>query len=166
MPEAQTTSIEVSIEVDAPPDEAFRIFTEDMASWWPPEHHLLSGTLDAMIVEPRAGGHIYDRNTDGDECHWGRVLAFDPPERFRFSWAINPQWQLETDMAKTSEVEVRFVAEGSQRTRVILEHRHLDRHGEGWEGMRQGVESPDGWKLGLERLRDRISGTADAGAVA
>jgi hypothetical protein len=60
-----------------------------------------------MIVEPRAGGQIYDRNTEGEECHWGRVLAFEPPERFTFSWDITPQWQLETDRASRSVLDGR-----------------------------------------------------------
>ena len=86
-----------------------------------------------MVFEPRVGGHVYDRGVDGSECRWARVLAYEPPNRVVISWDINTQWQLETDLEKTSEVEVRFVAEAPDRTRVELEHRNLDRHGEGWE---------------------------------
>jgi hypothetical protein len=82
----------------------------------------------------------------------------EPPNRVVFSWDINLQWQLETDPDKTSEVEVRFVAEGPQRTRVELEHRNLDRHGDGWEGMRDAVGSPDGWAVGLRDFADRMKG--------
>jgi hypothetical protein len=67
-----------------------------------------------------------------------------------FSWDITPQWQLETDPARTSEVEVRFTAEGPERTRVVLEHRHLDRHGDGWESFRN-LRTGNGWPLWLER---------------
>jgi hypothetical protein len=63
-----------------------------------------------------------------------------------------------TDLAKTSEVEVRFTAEAPDRTRVELEHRHLDRHGEGWERMRDAVGSPEGWHPGLVRFADYVSG--------
>jgi uncharacterized protein YndB with AHSA1/START domain len=77
------------------------------------------------------------------------VLAYDPPNRVVFSWDINSQFQIETDHDKTSEIEVRFVAEGPNRTRVELEHSKLDRHGEGWEQYRDAVGSPDGWQLGL-----------------
>ena len=67
------------------------------------------------------------------------------------SWDISPYWQLETDLEKTSEVEVRFIAETATRTRVELEHRHLDRHGEGWQGLREGVGGDEGWPLYLQR---------------
>jgi uncharacterized protein YndB with AHSA1/START domain len=102
-----------------------------------------------MVVEPREGGRIYDRGVDGSECCWARVLAYDPPNRFVFSWDINLAWKLETDPARTSEVEVRFVPLDGDRTRVELEHRHLERHGDGWEQMRDAVGSPDGWAGGL-----------------
>ena len=85
------------------------------------------------------------------------MLAYEPPRRVVFSWDISPQWQIETDPSRTSEVEVRFVAEGKHRTRVELEHRHLDRHGEGWESVRDAVRSPEGWDLGLGRLSDRLA---------
>jgi Activator of Hsp90 ATPase homolog 1-like protein len=74
-----------------------------------------------------------------------------------FSWDISAQWQLETDLEKTSEVEVRFIAEAPDRTRVELEHRNLDRHGEGWEGMREGVGGDKGWPLYLDRFRERVA---------
>ena len=151
------TSVTTTIVVEAPAERAFKIFTEDMASWWPPEHHLIESELAEMVVEPRPGGHIYDRGVDGSECHWARVLVYEPPTRFVFSWDISLAWQIETDPAKTSEVEVRFVAEGPDRTRVELEHRHLDRHGDGWEQMRDAVGSPNGWQVGLDRFAARAS---------
>jgi uncharacterized protein YndB with AHSA1/START domain len=110
------------------------------------------------VFEPRAGGHIYDRGVDGSECRWARVLAYEPPQRVVFSWDISPQWQLESDPEKASEVEVRFLPETSERTRVVLEHRNLDRHGAGWEGMRAGVESGDGWPLYLSRYAELVAG--------
>ena len=96
------------------------------------------------------GGHLYDRGIDGSECRWARVLAYEPPHRVVISWDIGPTWQIETDPDKTSEVEVRFIAEGPERTRVELEHRHLDRHGEGWQGVREGVDGDQGWPLYLQ----------------
>jgi uncharacterized protein YndB with AHSA1/START domain len=152
MTEIQATAVTTSIVVDAPVERAFAVFTEDMAGWWPPEHHIIDAPLADMVIEPRVGGRIYDVGTDGSECQWARVLAYEPPSRFVFSWDISLQWQVETDQAKASEVEVRFIAEEPNRTRVELEHRHLDRHGEGWEGMRDGVGSPDGWGSGLRRF--------------
>ncbi len=151
------TSVRTSIVVDAPIERAFTVFTADMGSWWPPEHHIIEGELAGMVFEPSVGGRIYDRATDGTECAWARVLAYEPPTRVVFSWDITLQWQIEADPAKTSEVEVRFVSEGPHSTRVELEHRHLERHGEGWEQMRDAVGSPDGWGVGLRRLAAHLA---------
>jgi DNA-binding transcriptional ArsR family regulator len=90
------------------------------------------------------------------ECRWARVLAYEPPHRLVFSWDISTHWQLESDPERTSEVEVRFMPEGEDRTRVELEHRKLERHGEGWQGMRDAVGSPDGWAKGLRALAQRV----------
>jgi hypothetical protein len=109
-----------------------------------------------MVVEPRVGGRIYDVATDGSECTWARVLVYDPPNTFTFSWDISPRWQIEHDHGKASEVEVTFTPEGDRTTRVILEHRNLDRHGEGWEGERDAVGSPGGWPDGLRRFADYL----------
>jgi uncharacterized protein YndB with AHSA1/START domain len=148
--QAADTSVRAQVVVEAPIERAFDLFTEGMPTWWPPEHHLLEAELAEMVVEPREGGHIIDRGVDGSECRWARVLAYEPPNRFVFSWDISTEWKLETDLDKTSEVEVRFIAEAPDRTRVELEHRRLERHGDGWEGMRDSVGSPEGWRGGLE----------------
>jgi uncharacterized protein YndB with AHSA1/START domain len=149
------TAVRASIVVEAPIDKAFSVYTAHMGTWWPPEHHILQGELAEMVFEPRVGGHVYDRATDGTECRWGRVMAYEPPNRVVFTWDINLQWQIETDPAKCSEVEVRFISDGPSRTRVELEHRQLDRHGDGWEQMRDAVGSPNGWLLGLTRFSER-----------
>ena len=143
------TSVQSSIVVDAPIERAFSVYTEGIGTWWPREHHILQAELAEMVFEPRQGGHIYDRGVDGSECRWARVLAYEPPTRVVFSWDISLQWQIESDPQRTSEVEVRFIAEGPNRTRVELEHRNIDRHGNGWEQMLDAVASPDGWGLGL-----------------
>ncbi len=150
-----------SVVVDAPIDRAFTVFTQDIGSWWPPEHHLIEAELGDMVFEPREGGDVYDRGVDGSECRWARVLAYEPPHRVVISWDINLQWQIESDPRKTSEVEVRFVAETPvaetpEQTRVELEHRNLRRHGEGWEQMHGAVSSPEGWGLGLQAFATRI----------
>jgi uncharacterized protein YndB with AHSA1/START domain len=152
------TAVRSSIVVEAPLERAFSIFTENIGSWWPPEHHILGSELAEMVFEPREGGHVYDRGVYGSECRWARVLAYEPPERVVISWDINLQWQIESDPAKTSEVEVRFTSEAPQRTRVELEHRHLDRHGEGWEGMRDAVGSSGGWDVGLQAFAAKLRG--------
>jgi hypothetical protein len=118
---------------------------------------MLGVEIAETVLEGRVGGSLYDRGVDGSECRWGRVLAYDPPNRVILSWDIGPTWQIETDVDKTSEFEVRFVAETPDRTRVELEHRGLDRHGDGWEGVRDGVDGDQGWPLYLQRYAQLFS---------
>ncbi len=143
--------VKQSIVVEAPIERAFKVFTEDFGSFKPPEHNLLRVAIAETVFERRVGGYIYDRDTDGSECRWARVLAYEPPHRVLLSWNISPQWQIETDPEKTSEWEVRFTAETPNRTRVELEHRALERHGADWEGVRDGVAGDQGWPLYLRR---------------
>jgi uncharacterized protein YndB with AHSA1/START domain len=158
MTTAEGTTIRHEITVDAPIERAFAVFTEDFGSFKPRDHNLLPVDIAETVFEPRAGGRLYDRGVDGSECTWARVLAYEPPDRVVFSWDISPRWQIETDPERTSEVEVRFVAETPERTRVELEHRHLDRHGDGWESVRAGVDSGGGWPLYLERFAGLLGG--------
>jgi uncharacterized protein YndB with AHSA1/START domain len=137
--------------VAASVEKAFAVFTERFGDFKPPEHNLLGAPIAETVFEPRVGGHIYDRGADGSECRWARVLVFEPPRRVVFSWDIGPTWQLETEPENASEVEVRFVAETNERTRVELEHRNLDRHGPGWPSLADGVGHDQGWPLYLER---------------
>jgi uncharacterized protein YndB with AHSA1/START domain len=155
--EPVVTTVRHSVTVDAPIDKAFRVFTEDFGRFKPPEHNLLGVAIAETVFEPRVGGHLYDRGVDGSECRWARILAYDPPNRLVISWDIGPTWQIETDPTKTSEVEVHFIAEGSGRTRIELEHRNLDRHGAGWESVREGVDGDDGWPLYLQRFAGLFS---------
>ena len=155
-PQATDSSVRHSIVVDAPIERAFSVFTDGFGSFKPREHNLLDVDIAETVFETHVGGHIYDRGVDGSECRWARVLAFEPPDRVVFSWDISPQWQVETDPDRTSEVEVRFVAESTERTRVELEHRNLDRHGDGWEGVRESVAGEGGWPLYLDRFAGQL----------
>lgn len=143
--------------VEAPVEQAFATFTERFGDFKPREHNLLGAPIVETVFEGRVGGHIYDRAEDGSECRWARVLAYDPPDRVVFSWDISTRWELETDPENASEVEVRFIPESPQRTRVELEHRHLDRHGPGWPEMVDGVGGEAGWPLYLARFADLVS---------
>jgi uncharacterized protein YndB with AHSA1/START domain len=145
-------SVKQSIVVEAPIERAFKVFTEGFGRFKPPEHNLLSVPIAETVFEPHVGGHIIDRGTDGSECRWARVLAYDPPNRVLMSWDISPMWRIETDHSRTSEWEVLFTAETDNRTRVELEHRHLERHGQGWESERDGVAGDQGWPLYLQRF--------------
>ena len=155
--QATATSFQTSITVDAPLERAFSVFVDEFDRIKPRDHNLLGADIAQTVFEPRVGGHIYDRGVDGSECRWARVLAYEPPNRFVFSWDISPHWQLVADPDEASEVEVRFVPETPERTRVELEHRNLDRHGDGWEGVRAGVESAGGWPLYLRRYAEQIA---------
>jgi uncharacterized protein YndB with AHSA1/START domain len=145
------TTVRASIVVDAPIQQAFAVFTEQFGRFKPPEHNLLGVEIAETVFEPHVGGVLYDRGVDGSECRWARVLAYEPPHRVLLSWDISPQWQPEADPNRASEWEVRFAAETPERTRVEIEHRHLDRHGEGWEGVGAGVAGDEGWSLYLRR---------------
>ena len=153
---ALETAVHVQIVVEAPIERAFRVFTKEFDRIKPREHNMLRVEIAETVFEPRVRGHVYDRGVDGSECRWARVLAYEPPHRVVISWDISPQWQIETSVERTSEVEVRFIAEGPERTRVELEHRHLDRHGEGWDAEREAVRGDGGWPLYLQRLGDLL----------
>jgi uncharacterized protein YndB with AHSA1/START domain len=156
---ALNTTVQASVVVNAPADRAFKLFTEQFDRIKPREHNMLGVDIAESVFEPRVGGRVFDRGADGSECQWGRVLAYEPPARIVFTWDISPAWQIETDPDRASEVEVRFVEDGPDRTRVELEHRHLDRHGDGWEGTREGVSGDQGWPLYLRRFAAVVADT-------
>ncbi|KMO72895.1 MAG: SRPBCC domain-containing protein [Mycolicibacterium rufum] len=145
-------SVRRSVVVNASIDVAFALFTSRFDDIKPREHNLLAVPIAETVFEPWAGGAIYDRGVDGSQCRWARVLVCDPPNRIVFTWDIGPTWQIETDPAKTSEVEVQFTAESADRTRVQLEHRYFERHGPGWEAVAGGVDGDAGWPLYLQRF--------------
>jgi uncharacterized protein YndB with AHSA1/START domain len=151
MTRTEVPVVRKQVVVNAPIEQAFAAFTERFGDFKPPEHNLLAAPIAETVFEPRVGGHIYDRAVDGAECRWARILAYEPPVRVVFSWDIGPQWQIETDPELTSEVEVRFAAEGPDSTRVELEHRHLDRHGPGWQPLSDDIDGDQGWPLYLAR---------------
>ena len=157
---AEVEPIRKSVVVDAAMNRAFTLFIDRFDVIKPREHNLLSVPIAKTVFEPRVGGHIYDVGTDGSRCNWARVLVFEPPTRVVFSWDIGPTWQVESDPDRTSEVEIRFIADGEDRTRVELEHRHLERHGEGWRSVADGVGGDAGWPLYLDRYLDVVAKAA------
>lgn len=152
MSTTQSEAVRFDVTVEAPVDRAFEVFTGQFDRIKPREHNLLAPeAIVETVFETHVGGHVYDRGENGSVCRWARVLAFEPPHRFVITWDISPAWQVVTDPAEASEVEVTFTAVGPGRTRVELEHRHLERHGQGWESVRDGVADPAGWPLYLAR---------------
>jgi uncharacterized protein YndB with AHSA1/START domain len=142
--------IRQAVTVPVPVDQAFAAFA-DLAGWWPREYTWAADTLEDIGIDPREGGHCYERGPLGFTCHWGRVLAWEPPTRLAFTWQIAPDRVPEPNPAKASEVEVRFQPAGASGTRVELEHRALARHGEAADAYRDGLASPEGWPLILGR---------------
>jgi uncharacterized protein YndB with AHSA1/START domain len=151
MTSSEVQPVRKSVVVNTGIERAFELFIDRFDAIKPREHNLLAVPIAETIFESRVGGHIYDVGTDGSKCRWARVLAYEPPSRVVFSWDIGPTWQLEADPAKTSEVEVRFIAESDDRTRVELEHRHLERHGTAWRAVADGIDGDAGWPLYLSR---------------
>jgi uncharacterized protein YndB with AHSA1/START domain len=148
-----------SVTVNASVEHAFKVFTEGYDSWWPRSHHIGKSPMTEAIIEPRAGGRCYTKQEDGTDCDWGRVLVWDPPQRLVLAWQITDEWGYEPDLAKSSEVDIRFIAEAGGRTRVDLEHRHFERHGAGGAAMRTAVDSPNGWGGLLQLFAARVEQT-------
>ena len=153
-------AVRKSITVKASTEDAFRIFTEGFDTWWPRSHHIGKSPMTKAIIEGRTGGRCYNEQVDGGECDWGRILVWEPPCRFVMAWQINPQWQYEPDLSKSSEVEVCFTPEPDGSTRVDLEHRYFERHGAGADAMRTTVDSPEmGWSGLLKIFSRRVEQT-------
>lgn len=155
---AQTTlpAVVRSVTVNASAENAFTVFTESFASWWPPEHHINPAGYAGAYIEPEVGGRWFERAADGSECDWGRVLEWEPPRRVLLSWHLNGEFEYDPDPDRASEVEVRFVSDGSS-TRVEVEHRKFDR-AVGGERLREGVGGSGGWGLLLRRFEDLLAG--------
>jgi uncharacterized protein YndB with AHSA1/START domain len=133
-----TEPVRASITVSAPIEKAWLVYTERYGSWYPKEHYLGDAPAETVVIEPYAGGRWFERQADGSEPEWGRVLAVEPPRRLLLSWAVGGDWKPDPDPAHHSEIEVRFTAVAGG-TRVDLEHRHLDRHGDGASSVIDGV---------------------------
>jgi uncharacterized protein YndB with AHSA1/START domain len=151
-----------SVRVNASIERAFSVFVEQMETWWPATHHIGKTPFEAIFVEPRVGGRWYERNVEGAQCDWGTVLKWDPPHRVAFSWHVgpghdSPDWVCDPDIAKASEVEIRFTAAGPSTTLVELEHSKLERHGEGYEQLRELFDGPGAWAGILELYAKKVN---------
>ena len=149
-------SVRKTIRVNAPQDVAWRVFTERMGTWWPLTVYKI-GTANAVdaIIEPRVGGRWYERGDDGSTCDWGRVLSWEPPSRLVLTWDISADWQ--HDPTLNTEIEVLFIAEGKNSTRVELEHRRLDRYGARRDEMRRIFDTEGDWGRVLELFARAVS---------
>jgi uncharacterized protein YndB with AHSA1/START domain len=132
-----------SVSVRAPAERAFEVFTAGVGRWWPKSHHIGASDLETHVIEPKAGGRWYERGVDGVECEIGKVLVWEPPARLVLGWQLTPDWKYDPKLM--TEVEVRFIPDGANATRVELEHRNLDRFGDRADAFRQQIDSPEGW---------------------
>ena len=146
------TAVRFSISVDADIERAFKVFTEQMTTWWPPEHHINPAHMAAAILEPRVGGRWYELGTDGSQCEWGVVLAWEPPHHVAVSWHLDGDFRYDPVVDRSSRVDVWFELQEDGTTRVELEHSGLDRHGPTWRRLRDGISSSDGWPKHLRRF--------------
>jgi uncharacterized protein YndB with AHSA1/START domain len=131
------------ITVNASQQTAFEVFTSRMASWWKPGHHIGGKPFVDIVVEPRAGGRWFERDAEGAECEWGSVLEWEPPGRVVLGWQLDAEWEYDPDLV--TEVEIRFVAEQPDVTRVELEHRRLERFGDAAAEVRGALDADEGW---------------------
>ncbi len=137
-----------AVTVKASQARAFEVFTSRIGAWWPKSHHIGKVEPESLVIEPRVGGRWFERAPDGTECDLGRVLAWDPPARLVLAWQLNPKFQYQADLI--TEVELRFIPDGAGATRVELEHRNLERFGEGAVAMRDRIDAPRGWPMILD----------------
>lgn len=150
-----STIVRTEVEVNAPPEIAYSVFTDGIDRWWDRSHHVQSGELKEIGVDPEVGGRMWEENDAGDVCTWGRVLTWDPPREFAFSWLIGPDFSVPGPDAVGSRVTVTFTPTGTG-TRVTLVHDQLEVHGPGWESLRDGVGSEGGWPAGLRKFADAV----------
>ena len=158
--EFDPNSVRRVLQVGAPPEIAWRVFTGEMGSWWPLAMYKIGKTsaVDA-VIEPRAGGRWYERDDDGSTCDWGRVLAWEPPSRLVLSWDITADWRYDPQLQ--TEIEARFVADGAG-TRLEFEHRRLDRYGDRRDEMREIFDKTGDWGRLLAAFAQKAADAARA----
>jgi uncharacterized protein YndB with AHSA1/START domain len=143
--QAAATEVRVAITVNAPIERAFEVFTTRVDTWWPREYRLIEGESTDVVIESHAGGRWYERAANGKECDWGKVLLWEPPHHLVLTWLIGVGYVLESDPERASRVDVQFVENSPTQTTVTLVHSQFERHGEGWESLRDGVAHESGW---------------------
>jgi hypothetical protein len=150
-----------SVVVEASQERCFDVFTAGFNTWWPLDsHHIGEAEAAEVVVEPFAGGRLYERGVDGSECDWGRVAVYEPPARFVWLWMLNEEYAFDPDESRATEVEVLFLAEGPERTRVELEHRGFERLGEAGAKIHGSVGGDGGWSSLIELFAQAVASRA------
>jgi uncharacterized protein YndB with AHSA1/START domain len=136
-------AVRKTVEIQAPIEHVFKVFTHGVDRWWPRQHHIGASPLKQAVIEPHIGGRWYSICEDGSECDIGRVLAWTPPTHLILSWQITADWTF--DPSFVTEVEVTFTSTSPKSTSVVMEHRDLERYGDAAVKLRQSIDSPEGW---------------------
>jgi uncharacterized protein YndB with AHSA1/START domain len=152
--QATANMVRHSVTVPISRERAFRLFTEEIGSWWPTDTHKLSEGPITEVFEPRLGGRWYELSEDGEECTVATMLVWEPPARFVMAWQLTPDWKFEPDLDRATQVEVDFAEEGESSTRVTLEHRGFEAYGEPGDDMRKEVGGKEGWPVIIERYAE------------
>jgi uncharacterized protein YndB with AHSA1/START domain len=127
--------LRLAFDVDRPPTEAFSLWTERIATWWPRDHSASGESDTTVVLEPGVGGRIFERTSSGEEIEWGEVTRWEPPHRLGYLW------HLRADRSDATDVQVTFRSAVDGGTHVEIEHR-------GWE--RLGGRA-DAWRARNER---------------
>lgn len=136
------------IVVNAGTPTAFRVFTREVATWWPLETHALHpGAVREVVWEERVGGEVYEIATDGTRAHWATVTEWEPPTRLAIAWRVNQE-------LPATHMEVTFTpSEGGTLVRVV--HTGWERLGDVAAELRASYEG--GWVLVLGRFQGALS---------
>ncbi|HEV7163980.1 MAG TPA: SRPBCC family protein [Gammaproteobacteria bacterium] len=156
----QNDQVQISVVVAISQERAFDFYTRRFDVWWPRDAHIGKAPMRTAVLEPRVGGRLYERDADGTECDWGRLLTWEPPQRVKFSWHIDHVQQFDPDPDHASDVEVRFIPEGPKQTRVELTHSNFGRHGIGAGSIRESISK--GWPKMLGEFAAKCAGSADS----
>lgn len=156
-------SVRKVVLVQAPQTIAWRVFTEEMGTWWPLANYKIGSAraVDA-VIEPFIGGRWYELGEDGSTCDWGEVLSWEPPSRLVLSWDIGADWKYDKNLK--TEIELRFIVQDRDSTRVELEHRHLDRYGDRRDEMRRIFDTEGDWGRFLQLFADAAATQATKGS--
>jgi uncharacterized protein YndB with AHSA1/START domain len=136
---SELTPVWKSVQVPGSADQAFAIFSREPTTWWPADHRL-TGNRDVVVFEPFVGGRWYERDRDGTERDWGRILEWEPGRRLRMSWLIDARFAAIDDDELASRIVVLFNPLGHESTLVTIGHVELDRHGPDAEQIRAAID--------------------------
>ena len=147
--------VRAEIIVQATPALAFEVFTARIGRWWNPSFSIGNSPQKDISIEPKPGGRWFERGEDGSECDWGKVLVWEAPSRIVLGWQLGADFRYDPNLL--TELEIRFVPAGKGQTKVVLEHRNLERFGDRADEVRGAIGSDQGWPGLLRRYQERVA---------